>query len=87
VGVTTAAGVPRPVVLAALAVHAFHLDAYCQTSVESIHTSDLTLQSFSIKKVYRSLHNTEQISIFTDFQHSQHIFSDKEESGNKRLPN
>jgi hypothetical protein len=28
---------------ATLAGHAFHLGAYCQTSVESIHTSDLTL--------------------------------------------
>jgi hypothetical protein len=48
--VATAAGVSHPVVLAALARHAFHLGAYCQTFVESIHTSDLTLQSFSIRK-------------------------------------
>jgi hypothetical protein len=41
--VATSARVPRPGVLAALAGHAFHLGAYCQTSVESIHTSDLTL--------------------------------------------
>jgi hypothetical protein len=48
--VATAAGVPHPRVSAALAGHAFHLDACCQTSVESIHTSDLALQSFSIRK-------------------------------------
>jgi hypothetical protein len=40
---TTAARVPHPVVLAALAGNAFRLSAYCQTSVESIHTSELTL--------------------------------------------
>jgi hypothetical protein len=34
--------------------------------------------------VYRILHNTEQMNIFTDLQHS---FSDKEESRIKRLPN
>ena len=45
-----AVGVPYPVVLAALARHAFHLDACFQTSVESIHMSDLTLQSFNIRK-------------------------------------
>jgi hypothetical protein len=48
--VATAAGVPRPGVFAALAGHIIHLGAYCQTSVESIHTSDLTPQSFSIIK-------------------------------------
>jgi hypothetical protein len=48
--VATAAGVPHPRVPAALAWHAFHLSACCQTSVESIHTSDLTLQSLSIRK-------------------------------------
>jgi hypothetical protein len=41
--VATATGVPHLVVLAALAGHAFHLSACCQTSVETIHTSDLTL--------------------------------------------
>jgi hypothetical protein len=41
--VATAAGVSHPVVLAALAWHAFHFGACCQTSIESIHTSDLTL--------------------------------------------
>jgi hypothetical protein len=45
--VATAARVPDPVVLAALARHAFHLGGYCHTSVESIYTSDLTLHSFS----------------------------------------
>jgi hypothetical protein len=48
--VATAAGVPHPGVPAALARHAFHLGIFCQTSVESIHTSNLTLQSFSIRK-------------------------------------
>jgi hypothetical protein len=48
--VATTAGVPHPGLPAALVGHAFHLGAYCQTSVESIHTSDLTLQSFNIRK-------------------------------------
>jgi hypothetical protein len=48
--VATAAGVPHPRVHVALAWHAFHLGACCQTSIESIHTSDLTLQSLSIRK-------------------------------------
>jgi hypothetical protein len=53
--VATAARVPYPGVPVALARHAFHLGACCQTSVESIHTSDLTLQSFSIRKdIYKS---------------------------------
>jgi hypothetical protein len=42
------------------------------------------LATCSIRKEYRILHNTEQMNIFTDFQHS---FSDKKESGIKRLPN
>jgi hypothetical protein len=46
----TAAGVPHPGVPTALAGHVFHLGACCQTSVESIHKSDLNLQSFSIRK-------------------------------------
>jgi hypothetical protein len=33
-----------------LAEHALHLCAYSQTSIESTHISDLTLQSFSIRK-------------------------------------
>ena len=48
--VATAAEVLHPRVPVALARHAFHLGACCQTSIESIHTSDLTLQSFSIRK-------------------------------------
>jgi endonuclease I len=35
---------------AALAEHASHLCACSQTSVETTHISDLTLQSFSIRK-------------------------------------
>jgi hypothetical protein len=42
--------VPYPGVHAAPAEHAFHLGACYQISVESIHTSYLTLQSFSIRK-------------------------------------
>jgi hypothetical protein len=42
--VATAAGVPHPVVHTALAGHAFHLGAYCLTSMEGNHTSDLILQ-------------------------------------------
>jgi hypothetical protein len=38
---------------AALAVHASHLCACSQTSVETTHLSDLTLQSFSIRKDIR----------------------------------
>jgi hypothetical protein len=41
--VATATKVPPPGVPAAPAEHAFHLCAYYQTSVESIHTSDLAL--------------------------------------------
>jgi hypothetical protein len=48
--VATAAGVPHLGVTAASAEHAFQLCACYQTSIESIHTSDLTLQSFSIRK-------------------------------------
>jgi hypothetical protein len=35
------------------AKHALHLCACSQTSVESTHTSDLTLQSFSIRNDIR----------------------------------
>jgi hypothetical protein len=45
-----AAELPPPGVPAALAEHASHLCAYSQTSVETIHISDLTLHSFSIRK-------------------------------------
>jgi hypothetical protein len=50
VAVATSAELPPPRVPAAPAEHAFHLCACSQTSVESTHTSDLTLQSFSIRK-------------------------------------
>jgi hypothetical protein len=50
VAVATAAELPPLGVPAAPADHVFHLCAYSQTSVESTHTSDLTLQSFSIRK-------------------------------------
>jgi hypothetical protein len=46
----TIAGVRHPVGLAALAGHASRLGAYCQTSAEGTHTSELILQSFSIRK-------------------------------------
>jgi hypothetical protein len=48
--VATAVEVPPLGVPAAPVEHAFHIDAYFQTYVESTHTSDLTLQSFSIRK-------------------------------------
>jgi hypothetical protein len=48
-----AAELPPPGVPAALAEHASHLCACSQTSVETIHISDLTLQSFSIRKDIR----------------------------------
>jgi hypothetical protein len=48
--VATADEVPHPEVPVALAGHAFHFGACCQTSIESIHTSNLTLQPFSIRK-------------------------------------
>jgi hypothetical protein len=50
VTVATAAELHLPRVPAAPAEHALHLDACFQTSVESTHISDLTLQSFSIRK-------------------------------------
>ena len=48
-----AADLPPLGVLAALAVHASHLCACSQTSVEITHISYLTLQSFSIRKDIR----------------------------------
>jgi hypothetical protein len=45
-----AAGLPPLGVPAVLAEHASHLCACSQTSVETTHISDLTLQSFSIRK-------------------------------------
>jgi hypothetical protein len=50
VAVETAAELHLPGVPAFLAEHALHLGACSQTSIESIHKSDLTLQSFSIRK-------------------------------------
>jgi hypothetical protein len=50
VAVATAAELPPPGVPAARAEHAFHLCSCSQTSVEGTHTSDLTLQSFGIRK-------------------------------------
>jgi hypothetical protein len=48
--VTAAAELPPPWVPTFPAEHALHLCACSQTSVESTHTSDLTQQSFSIRK-------------------------------------
>jgi hypothetical protein len=45
-----AAELPPSGVPAAPAEHTLHLGVYSQTSVESTHTSDLTLQSFSTRK-------------------------------------
>jgi hypothetical protein len=50
VGEATAAKLPVPGVPAAPAEHVFHLCACSETSIESTHTSDLTLQSFNIRK-------------------------------------
>jgi hypothetical protein len=56
VAVATTAELHLPGVPDALAEHTLHLCACSQTSVESTHTSDLTLQSFSIRKdVQKSL--------------------------------
>jgi hypothetical protein len=48
-----AAELPLPGVPAALAEHASHLCACSQTFVETTHISNLTLQSFSIRKDIR----------------------------------
>jgi hypothetical protein len=53
VAVATAAELHLPGVPAVPAEHALHLYACSQTSVESTHTLDLTLQSFSIRKYIR----------------------------------
>jgi hypothetical protein len=50
---TAAAELPLLGVPAVPAEHALYLYTYSQTSVESTHTSDLTLQSFSIRKDIR----------------------------------
>jgi hypothetical protein len=54
-GANAAAELPPPGVPVALAEHASHLCACSQTSVETIHVSNLTLQSFSIRKIYGNL--------------------------------
>jgi hypothetical protein len=46
--VATTAEMPPPGVPATPVEYAFHLCAYFQTSVESTHTSNLTLQSFRV---------------------------------------
>jgi hypothetical protein len=48
--VAIAARLPPPGVPAAPDEHVFHLYACSQTSIESTHTSDPTLQSFNIRK-------------------------------------
>jgi hypothetical protein len=48
--VTAAAGLPPPGVPTAPAKHALHICTCSQTSVESTNTSNLTLQSFNIRK-------------------------------------
>jgi hypothetical protein len=54
VAVANAAAELHPLgVPAALVEHASHLCAYSQTYVEITHISDLTLQSFSIRKDIR----------------------------------
>jgi hypothetical protein len=50
---TAAVGLHPPRVPDVSAEHASHLYAYSQTSVETTHISDLTLQSFSIRKDIR----------------------------------
>jgi hypothetical protein len=50
---TVAAKMPPPGVSAVPAEHTLYLCACSQTSVESTHTSDLTLQSFSTRKDIR----------------------------------
>jgi hypothetical protein len=47
---TAAIGLHPPGVPAVPAEHALHLCAFSQTFVETTHISDLTLQSFSIRK-------------------------------------
>jgi hypothetical protein len=58
VTVEATTGVPHPAGQAAPAEYASRPSAYCQTSMEGIHTSELILQSFSIKKAYKDVHNT-----------------------------
>jgi hypothetical protein len=52
--------------------------------VSKAHTHHIWLCSLlAQEKVHRNLHNAEQLIIFTDSQHSQHNFSNKDESENK----
>jgi hypothetical protein len=50
VAVATTVELPPPGLPTAPVEHVLHLGACSQTSVESIHISDLTLQSFSVRK-------------------------------------
>jgi hypothetical protein len=53
-----ASGLPPPRLPAVLAEHASHLCACSQTSVATTHISDLTLQSFIIRKdIWKSSHH------------------------------
>jgi hypothetical protein len=73
---------------AALAEHADCIGACCQTSVEDIHTSALTLQTFSIRRgkteFFMTLSEQRTSLILIMIQHS---FSDKKESRSKWFPN
>jgi hypothetical protein len=69
--VAAAAGVPHPVVLSAPDEYAFLLCACCLTSAECNHTSELILQLAAQEKSIEFFHNSEQMNIFTDFQHRQ----------------
>jgi hypothetical protein len=83
----TAAGVPHHVGLAALVGHTSCLGAYCQTSTEGTHIrTDLAV--FQHKKRYIEVFITlnKQASSM-NLNTATHSFSDKEESGSKRLPN
>jgi hypothetical protein len=51
--VAAAVGVPHLAVLPTPSEHAFLLCAYCLTSAECNHTSELILQTCSIRKEYR----------------------------------
>jgi hypothetical protein len=80
VAVATAAKLPPPGMPAAPAKHAFHFCVCSQTTVESTHVSDLTLQSFSIRKRYMEIFITLNNSSSSLTPNSaSHI----EESGNR----
>jgi hypothetical protein len=81
------AGVPHPVGFAVLARYAFRLGAYCQTSVEGIYTSELILQSFSIRKRHIEIFITlSKRASSLNLNTSKHSFSDIEESESKGCP-